>query len=73
MALGRFLGRIAYVILPDRRKAAIENLTIAFGKEKTPEWIVRTSRQSFEHLGMLGVEFFRCRHWTEKELRRTNK
>ncbi|MBI5250107.1 MAG: hypothetical protein HY912_11495 [Desulfomonile tiedjei] len=68
MAVGRFVGRLGYVLVPDRRKAAIENLTIAFGKEKTPEWIIRTARKSFEHLGLLGVEFFRIRRWTEKEM-----
>lgn len=68
MAFGRFLGRLGYVLLPDRRKAAIENLTIAFGREKTREWIVRTARKSFEHIGLLGIEFFRIRRWTEKEM-----
>ncbi len=68
MAFGRFVGRLGYVLVSDRRKAAIENLTIAFGREQTPAWIRRTARKSFEHLGLLGVEFFRIRRWTEKEM-----
>jgi KDO2-lipid IV(A) lauroyltransferase len=68
MAFGRFAGRLCYLILSDRRKAAIENLTIAFGKEQSREWIVRTARKSFEHVGLLTVEFFRIRNWTDKEM-----
>lgn len=34
MAAGRFVGRVLYVVLPDRRSAAEENLTIAFGSDK---------------------------------------
>jgi Kdo2-lipid IVA lauroyltransferase/acyltransferase len=68
MSFGRFVGRLGYVLFPDRRKAAIENLTLAFGREKSREWIVRTAHKSFEHLGLLGVEFFRLRRWTEKEM-----
>ncbi len=68
LALGRFVGRCGYVLLPDRRQAALENLTIAFGKEQSREWIVRTARKSFEHVGMLGIEFFLIRRWSEREM-----
>jgi KDO2-lipid IV(A) lauroyltransferase len=67
-SLGRFLGRLGFLLFPDRRKAAIENLTIAFGKEQSRDWIIRTARKSFEHLGLLGVEFFRIRHWSEEDM-----
>jgi Kdo2-lipid IVA lauroyltransferase/acyltransferase len=68
MAIGRFLGRCAYVVLPDRRQAAEENLTIAFGKERSRHWIKRTALKSFEHLGLLGIEFLRIRRWTQKQM-----
>lgn len=68
MAVGRFLGRAAYILLPDRRRAAEENLTIAFGKEKPQLWINRTALKSFEHLGLLGIEFLRIRRWTQKQM-----
>jgi Kdo2-lipid IVA lauroyltransferase/acyltransferase len=68
LGVGRFLGRCLYVLLPDRRDAALENLTIAFGKEQSREWIVRTARKSFEHVGMLGIEFFLIRRWDEREM-----
>jgi KDO2-lipid IV(A) lauroyltransferase len=68
LAFGRFLGRLVYVLFPDRREAAIENLTIAFGREHGHEWIVRTARKSFEHVGLVAVEFFRIRRWSQKEM-----
>ncbi|HMK36378.1 MAG TPA: hypothetical protein VK463_14990 [Desulfomonilaceae bacterium] len=68
MAVGRFLGRAAYVLLPDRRRAAEENLTIAFARERSPLWITRTALKSFEHLGMLGMEFLRIRRWSQKQM-----
>ncbi len=68
LATGRFLGRCAFVLIPDRREAAVENLTIAFGKEQSRQWILRTARKSFEHLGMLGVEFFLIRRWDQQKM-----
>lgn len=69
MAFGRFLGRLGFVILPDRKDAALENLAIAFGKEQPQSWIRQTALKSFEHLGLLAVEFFRIRRWTESDMR----
>lgn len=67
MCLGKVSGRLVYVLFSDRRKAAVENLTMAFGRERSRDWIVRTARASLEHLGLLTVEFFRIRKWTEKD------
>ncbi len=67
MAFGRFIGRLVWVMLPDRRSAALENLTIAFGREQPGRWIRRTAIKSFEHVGMLAVEFFRIRSWSETD------
>ncbi len=67
-AFGRFVGRTVYVLFSDRRSAAIENLTIAFGNEQSKEWIARTARQSFEHVGLLAAEFFLIRHWTQQDM-----
>jgi Kdo2-lipid IVA lauroyltransferase/acyltransferase len=68
VAFGKFLGRLVFVLVPDRRRAAEENLTIAFGSERSAEWIDRTCRLSFEHLGLVVVEFFRIRHWNQEKL-----
>jgi len=68
MAVGRFVGRLVYLLLPDRRQAALENLTIAFGREQPRQWIVKTARANFEHVGMMAVEFFRIRRWSHDEI-----
>lgn len=68
LALGRFCGRVMYLLASDRRAVAIENLHIAFGGERTPEQIRLIARRNFEHLGMLSIEFFRLRRWTHDQL-----
>lgn len=68
-AFGRFLGRLGFVTLSDRRNAAYENLRIAFGAEESVAWIRRTARKNFEHLGLLGIEFLLIRRWTVQKMR----
>ena len=41
------------------RKVALENLHLAFGKEKSGEELMSIARKTFENLGMMAVEFFR--------------
>lgn len=69
-ALGRFVGRLIWILFPDRRHAAIENLTIAFGREQPSKWIMRTARRSFEHVGQVATEFFLIRRWSHEKLAR---
>ena len=61
--VGRRLGDLAYCVLPRRRATASENLTRAFGGERTARELRRLCRESFRHLGMTLVEactfFFR--------------
>lgn len=68
MTAGRISGRLMFILFRDRKAAALENLTIAFGKEKPPSWIQKTALKSFEHLGQLAVEFFRIRKWTQEDM-----
>jgi Kdo2-lipid IVA lauroyltransferase/acyltransferase len=68
LALGRFFGRLMFLLGSERRAVAVENLGIAFGTEKSADEIRLLARQNFEHLGMLGVEFFRMRRWSHDEL-----
>ncbi len=68
LALGRFFGRLMFLLGSERRSVAVENLGIAFGSEKSPEEIRLLARKNFEHLGMLGVEFFRMRRWSHDEM-----
>ncbi len=67
-AFGRFLGRLGWIISKDRREAVTENLTTAFGNEKSSDWIRKTAFKSFEHVGLLIVEFFLIRRWGHKEI-----
>jgi len=43
----------------EHRKVALENLHLAFGKEKSEEELIAIARKTFENLGMMAVEFFR--------------
>ncbi|MGB6065432.1 MAG: hypothetical protein WBG50_11520 [Desulfomonilaceae bacterium] len=68
LAVGRFFGRLMFMLGGNRREAALENLTIAFRKERSPQEIRQIALRNFEHLGMLGVEFFRIRRWSQEKL-----
>jgi KDO2-lipid IV(A) lauroyltransferase len=59
LRLGRFLGGIAFFLDKDHRNVAIENLTIAFGKEKSEEEIRSIAKKAFQNMGLTAVEFFR--------------
>jgi len=54
--VGRRLGDLAYWTIPGRRAVARQNLTLAFGRERTEGELERLCRQSFQHLGMTMVE-----------------
>jgi len=56
---GRQLGRMMFSLDRGHRKVAIENLHLAFGKEKSEEELLAIARRTFENLGMMAVEFFR--------------
>ena len=45
------LGRIAYRYSPKPAERMFNHLTIAFGKEKSPEEIKKLSKKTFEMLG----------------------
>ena len=56
---GRQLGRLMFFVDRGHRKVALENLHLAFGKEKSGEELMSIARKTFENLGMMAVEFFR--------------
>lgn len=68
LAFGRFFGRVMFIMTSERRQVAIDNLTTCFGDTKDQKTIRNLARANFEHFGMLGVEFFRLRRWTEDDL-----
>jgi len=57
-AFGRFFGWAGYMFAVKHRRIAIESLTMAFGKTKTPQEIRRICRECFNSMACLAVEFF---------------
>ncbi len=55
---GRFWGDLAFRLLRRERRRAIENLTRAFGSERSPEEIRELARGAFRHLGTSVYETF---------------
>jgi KDO2-lipid IV(A) lauroyltransferase len=53
--LGRRLGDLAWLLLPRRRRVALDNLHLAF-PDRAPAERRRIAHASFRHLGMMGVE-----------------
>jgi Kdo2-lipid IVA lauroyltransferase/acyltransferase len=72
--LGLFLaakiGDFVYLILPKYRKIALENLTYAFGKEKTSLEISTIARKVFENLVKSGFELVQFPKINEKNIRK---
>ena len=55
----RRVGDLMFLILPKRRKIALNNLEIAFGSSKTPREKKKIALESFRHLMTTFMEFFR--------------
>ena len=53
---GAGLGRLAYWILPGRRRIALDNLMLVYGETLSPVDRARLARQCFEHLGRTALE-----------------
>ncbi len=68
LAVGRFCGRLMFLFGRERTHVAMENLTLAFGSHVDRKDLRTITRRNFEHLGMLSVEFFRIRRWSQKDL-----
>ncbi len=61
------LGALAFNIVKKERDKTIRNLTIAYGKEKTPEEIRQMAREVWINLGKSAGEFAIKLHITDKE------
>jgi len=55
-ALGTGLGRLAYWLVPGRRRVALANLTLVYGDTLSPAARATLARRCFEHLGVTAVE-----------------
>jgi KDO2-lipid IV(A) lauroyltransferase len=57
--VGRQLGIVMYYLDWEHRKVALQNLSLAFGQEKSASEIRGIARRTFQNLGMTTIEFFR--------------
>jgi KDO2-lipid IV(A) lauroyltransferase len=57
--VGRQMGKGMYYLDFGHRKIAIQNLRVAFGREKSEEEIRSIAKRNFQNLGMSAIEFFR--------------
>jgi KDO2-lipid IV(A) lauroyltransferase len=57
--VGRQLGSLGYYLDWEHRKVALQNLTLAFGQEKSTSEIRTIAQRTFQNLGMMAIEFFR--------------
>jgi len=57
--VGRQLGIVMYYLDWEHRKVALQNLSLAFGQEKSASEIQGIARRTFQNLGMMAIEFFR--------------
>lgn len=67
-AIGLCLGRCAFFLLPKYRKMAIDNLTLAFGSEKSRQEINRIAVRVFENLGRNACELINFPKINEKNI-----
>lgn len=68
--IGKMAGRIAFWTLSPYRKIALDNLRLAFGKEKTENEIRSIARKVFENLGKNAVELVNFPKINERNFRK---
>ena len=64
--LGARLGDLLYLVLARRRRITLDNLTIAFGTDKTAEERTQIAHATFRHLGHHLVDFSHVRRLTRQ-------
>ena len=66
--LGARLGDLLYLVLAGRRRIVLENLSIAFGTDKTAEERRQIARATFRNLGQHLVDFSHVRQLTPQRI-----
>ena len=61
-----FMSGAGYALASRHRRIAVDSLTKAFGKEKTPQEIDRIARQCFNAMASSAVEFFMFMRFPER-------
>jgi KDO2-lipid IV(A) lauroyltransferase len=59
LGCGKQLGNMFFHLDWKRRKVALENLHLAFGREKPKEELLAIAQGAYQNLGMMAIEFFR--------------
>lgn len=59
LRLAKFFGWMAFYFIPIRKRVVLENLRIAFGKEKDEQELRRIARQCYQNFAMMFVEFIK--------------
>jgi KDO2-lipid IV(A) lauroyltransferase len=57
--VGRRLGSVMYYLDLEHRKIALQNLHIAFARDKSEREIRSIAKRNLQNLGMMAIEFFR--------------
>jgi Kdo2-lipid IVA lauroyltransferase/acyltransferase len=70
LALGRTLGRLAYRVSSRHRRIALDNLTVAFGREKSDRERRRIAAASFAHFGRVTLETIKFTHYSRRRILR---
>ena len=64
LAFAALVGHLGYYLMGSRRRIALKNLELAYGKEKTPAERRRIARASFRNAAMIAVDLARMPRFT---------
>ncbi len=70
---GKMTGSIAFNLLKSKRRIAMENLKLAFGKELDEKKIEEIARKCFQHFGILIFDLLWLMKKGEEEIRKITK
>jgi KDO2-lipid IV(A) lauroyltransferase len=69
LALGGWLGRLAFAVMWRERRRTLEHLATAFGDEKSEAERREIARSVFENAGRCAAEIMLAPRWTDEQLR----
>ena len=70
LLLGNGLGLLWFYLIPIRKKTIIDNMTLAFGDEKTPGEIEKLAAKNLRHIGCVLFEALRSIVWSAEDFRK---
>jgi len=70
LALGSYLGRLAYLLLGRHRRIALDNLEMAMGDELGPRQRRRIIRECWRHFGRITIDTFYLARMSPESIRR---